>query len=71
MKNPETNIDSHPDTENNTPGNAETEKFIEIVHDLNYKADVNIEIDGDNSGSMNNKKNQNMTCKTRISLYRK
>ena len=41
MENPETNIDSHPDTENNTPGNSETEKFIEIVHDLNYKADTN------------------------------
>lgn len=54
MKNPEINTDSYPETENNTLGNAETEKFIEIVHDLNYKADVNIEIVGDNAGSMNN-----------------
>ena len=56
MKNPEINTDSYPETENNTLGNAETEKFIEIVHDLNYKADTNIEIDGDNNSFMNEPK---------------
>lgn len=56
MKNPENYTDINPETENNTLGNTETDKFIEIVHELNYKEDENTEIDGDNAGSMNNKK---------------
>lgn len=55
MENPENNINSNPESDNNTLGNSETEKFIEIVHELNYK-DVNTEIGGDNDSFMNQPK---------------
>ena len=54
MENPQNNADSYTGTEINISENSETEKFIEIVLELNFKAEVNTEIDADNNSSMRN-----------------